>query len=402
MQDTPQIISVDDHVTEPPDVWLNRLPKAVVQERGPKIVRKKLQFVGGTKGREWIETEDGDPCDAWVYDDATLPISWLTNAIGQESIDFEVTTFDEIRPGCWRQKERLEDMASNHVSAAMCFPNQFRFAGQTFSERADKEYGLQCIRAYNDWMIEEWCGGDGKGILLPVTVVPLWDANLAAEEIRRCANKGSYLVSFPENPWPLGFPSLYTKERFWDPFFQACEETNTIVNMHIGSSSRMTQTSDDAPFIVSSTLTFANSQMSLLDYIFSGTLERFQSLKLSYSEGQVGWQPFVVERADKLWGERDDNEFGSGLKKPPSEYIRERVFYCIFDDDTGLRNRDYIGMSQILFETDYPHADSTFPHTKETFERITTKAGMTEQEAYALARGNAIRGFNLERYGITA
>ena len=141
---------------------------------------------------------------------------------------------------------------------------------------------------------------------------------------------------------------------------------------------------------------------SLSDYIFSGALDRFPSLPLASSEGQVGWAPYVLERADKLWGERAANSFGSSLPHPPSSYVPGRIYFCIFDDEVGLANRDRVGMDQITFEVDYPHADSTFPHTKETAQLICDKAGLNEQERYKLMRGNAIRAYGLGRYGITA
>jgi hypothetical protein len=140
---------------------------------------------------------------------------------------------------------------------------------------------------------------------------------------------------------------------------------------------------------------------SLCDYLFSGTLARFPKLTIAYSEGQVGWMPYILERADKLWEERSNNSFGTWLPEPPSTYIPGRVYGCIFDDQTGLRNRDVIGMDQICFETDYPHADSTFPHSKETLAKISEEAGLNDEELYKLARGNAIKAFGLERFGIT-
>jgi hypothetical protein len=171
--------------------------------------------------------------------------------------------------------------------------------------------------------------------------------------------------------------------------------------MHIGSSSRMPATSPDAPFIVSSTLTFSNAMGSMLDYIFSGTMERFPELVIAYSEGQVGWMPYVIERMDKLWAERGDNSFGTSLPHKPSSYIHHRIYGCVFDDEIGLKNRDVIGMDQICFETDYPHADSTFPHSKKVANDIGTQAGLSEEETWKFLRGNAIRCFGLERYGLT-
>ncbi|TDB83582.1 amidohydrolase [Actinomadura sp. KC216] len=393
----PRIISVDDHVVEPPDLWTSRLPRRFL-DRGPRIVRQKgrLRMPGG-----WQEDPDGDWADVWLYDDLVTPLMKLSAAVGFDDVGFGAVTFDDIRPGCWKQAERLADMDANHMEASLCFPNTLpRFCGQAFMEREDKELALLCVRAYNGWMIDEWCAGPARGRLIPLTMVPLWDADLAAEEVRRCAAKGSHAVTFSENPHPLGLPSIHS--RAWDPFFAACEETGTVVCLHIGSSSSMPGTSPDAPFIISSTLTFQNAMGSMLDFVFSGTLARFPGLTLAYSEGQVGWMPYVLERADKLWHERSDNSFGTDLPEPPTSYIRGRVYGCIFDDETGLANRDVIGMDQICFETDYPHADSTYPDSAEVAARICDKAGLDDTEVYKLLRGNAIRAFGLDRYGIAA
>ncbi len=404
MSEIPRIISVDDHVVEPPDLWQDRLP-AKHRERGPRVERMRVsQTAVGKGGRSaaWREDPDGELADVWLYDDVFFPFVMLYAAAGFDELGQTVTTFDQLHPGAWKQAERLQVMDQNHTEAAICFPNTLpRFCGQTFTEREDKELALACIEAYNDWVIDDWGGGEGHGRLIPVAILPLWDPQLAADEIHRCADKGSHAITFPENPVPLGLPSIHGPERHWDPVFRACEDTETVVCMHIGSSSSMPSTGPDAPFIISSTLTFQNAQGSVLDYIFSGTLERFERLTLAYSEGQVGWLPYVLERADKLWEERSANSFGSWLPNPPSSYIPGRVYGCIFDDETGLRNRDAIGMDQICFETDFPHADSTYPHTKKVLESICAKAGLDDDEIYKLVRGNAIRAFGLERYGIT-
>jgi predicted TIM-barrel fold metal-dependent hydrolase len=399
----PKIISVDDHVVEPPDLWTERLPRKYL-DRGPRVVRDSaiFHFEGGVFSYE-KGIDDGEPCDWWLYDDLVYPFPKLSAAIGFDNLDVTPTTFDEIRPGCWIQKDRLADMDANHTDASICFPNTLpRFCGQAFYERADKDLALLCVQAYNDWIIDDWCAGDAYGRLIPLTMIPLWDPQLAAAEIRRCADKGSYAITFPENPYPLGLPSIHDKSRHWDPVFQACEDTESTICMHIGSSSSMPTTSPDAPFIVSSTLTFSNAMGSMIDFIFSGTLERFKTLKLAYSEGQVGWMPYVMERADKLAAERvADDTFGTTLPRPPSSYV-DRIYGCVFDDEVGLANRDRIGMDQITFEVDYPHADSTFPHTFEVATEICTNAGLSVEETYKFLRGNAIRCYGLERYGIAS
>jgi predicted TIM-barrel fold metal-dependent hydrolase len=403
MTDLPRIISVDDHVVEPPDLWTSRLP-AKYKDRGPRVERDRASFRlgGGTMSFE-KGGKEGEWCDWWLYDDLVYPFPKLSAAVGFENLDITPVTFDEIRPGGWIQADRLRDMDENHVEASVCFPNVLpRFCGQTFLEREDKELSLLCVEAYNDWVIDEWCAGEGKGRLIPLTIVPLWDAELAAAEVHRCAKKGSYAITFSENPYHLGLPSVHDANRFWDPLLRACEETQTIINMHIGSSSKMPSTSPDAPFAVSSTLTFSNSMGSMCDFILSGSFDRFPDLRIAYAEGQVGWMPYVIERMDKLWEERDsDSSFGVPVANRPSSYIPGHIWGCIFDDEVGLRNRDLIGMDQICFEVDYPHADSTFPRSKEVATQIVTAAGLSDQEIYKLLRGNAIHGWGLDRYGIT-
>ncbi len=403
MPTIPRIISVDDHVVEPPDLWSSRLP-AKYRDRGPRVERDTavFNFEGGVFSYE-KGVEGGTPCDWWLYDDLVYPFPKLSAAVGFDDLDIEPVTFDQIHPAGWIQKERLAAMDENHVDASICFPNVLpRFCGQTFYEREDKDLALLCVQAYNDWMIDEWCGGDGAGRLIPLTLIPLWDPVAAAAEVHRCADKGSFAVAFSENPYPLGLPSIHDKDRFWDPFLRACEETDTVVCMHIGSSSQMPSTSPDAPFAVSSTITFSNAMGSMCDYILSGVFVRFPRLKIAYSEGQVGWMPYVIERMDKIWEERGDATFGIDLPEPPSTYIPGHIWGCIFDDEIGLRNRDIIGMEQICFEVDFPHADSTYPHTLDVATRICTEAGLSDDETNKLMRGNAIDCFGLERFGITS
>src|SRR5699024_8623595 len=149
-------------------------------------------------------------------------------------------------------------------------------------------------------LIDEWCGA-APDRLVPLVIIPLWDPELAAAEIRRTAEKGARNVTFSEIPPYLGLPSIHSG--YWDPFFQACQDANFAIHMHIGSSSKMPSTSADAPAMVGSTLTFINSALSMIDWIMSGVFVRFPGLEVSYAEGQIGWIPYVMDRADKVWEE---------------------------------------------------------------------------------------------------
>jgi len=223
--------------------------------------------------------------------------------------------------------------------------------------------------------------------------VPLWDADLAAAEVRRNAERGVHAVCFSEIPSHLGLPSIHSG--FWDPFFAACEETETTINMHIGSSSRMPATSGDAPVAVAASLSFNNSMASLSDWLFSGNLVKFPKLTLAYSEGQIGWLPYVLERVDDVW--REHRAWG-GVKdlipEPPSAYYFRNVYGCFFRDRHGLVAIDEVGEDNITFETDYPHTDSTWPETKQVAEKMVE--GLTDEQIYKAMRGNAIRMLHLD------
>jgi predicted TIM-barrel fold metal-dependent hydrolase len=398
--DLPNMISVDDHVMEPKELWQEQLP-ASLRERGPRTVREKvkLSFKGGHYGFE-RNAEDGQWCDVWLFDDLVTPTGLLHAPAGvprdeQRNIP---AVYEDFRDGTWDQTARLADMDLNHVDAAINYPNIFpRFAGQGFLERSDKELALTCLRIYNDWMIDDWCAGAGKGRLIPLTLVPLWDPALAAEEVRRCAAKGSYAIAFSENVAKLGQPSLYTGA--WDVLWQACQETDTSVSMHIGSSSSMPTTSDDAPLATSMSMYAQNAQGSLCDWVFSGSLERFPDITIAYAESQVGWMPFQLERMDAVW--RDGRGDVDHVKTLPSEQVKGRVYGCVFDDLHGLINRDAVGTDHILWETDYPHSDGTFPHSRKIAHELFTAAGMNAEECRMVLRSNAVKAYGLDRFGVT-
>ena len=392
----PMIISVDDHVVEPPNVWQDRLPSKYL-EVGPRVVRApmpEVEFRGGSlKVKEGAK---GAPVDWWYYEELKRPLLRVDSAVGvpREEVTMRGVMYEEMRPGSYEVKPRLEDMDVNHIEAALCFPTFPRFCGQTFTEAKDKELGLLCVKAYNDWMVEEWCADTG-GRLIPLCLIPLWDVELAAAEIRRNGARGVRAVAFSELPARLGLPSMHTPERYWDPFFAACEETGTVVCMHIGSSSQFLTSSEDAPMVVKLALTTLNSQISLADWLLSGVMARFTHLKIAYSESQIGWMPYLLERIDRLWEDSHAlAQISSEIDRRPSEYFANRVFGCFFEDDFGLHNREFIGIDQITFESDYPHQDSTWPNTEAYAAKA--MAELTDEEIFKIVRGNAIELFGLD------
>jgi predicted TIM-barrel fold metal-dependent hydrolase len=393
----PKIISVDDHIVEPPDVWERWLP-ATLRDRGPHVVRRgirKISSVGTGVYREEFDDDSPDKGDTWVYEDLIYTHKRMVAAVGypREEMTMTPITYDDMRPGCYDPKARLADMDVNWVEASACYPTFPRFCGQTFSEGKDKELGLACVVAYNDWIVEEWCADSG-GRLIPICLIPLWDADLAAAEVRRNAARGVGAVAFSEIPAHLGLPTIHSG--FWDPFFRACEETNTTVCMHIGSSSKMPMTSADAPLGVMASLGFGGAMMSVVDFLWSGVLVRFPRLKLAYAESQMGWLPYILERIDDVWEDNQGWAQTKQIPEPPSTYFHRNMWMCFFKDQTGIDNRDRIGVDRMTFETDYPHSDSTWPETRAVAAKLF--AGLNDAEVYAICRGNAIKLFDLQNF----
>jgi predicted TIM-barrel fold metal-dependent hydrolase len=336
------VISVDDHFIEPPDLFEGRVPSALA-ERAPKVVRH-------------------DDADWWVLEGAEVPL------LGSEAIQTWTpgkghhgpVRFDEIREGAWDVHRRVHDMDLNGVAASLCFPSApWGFAGQTFMRMSDPELGLACMRAFNDWILEEWVGAHPDRFL-PCQITWLADPRIAAAEIERNAERGFTSVTFSENPYKLGLPSIH--QAHWDPFLRACEETGTVVNLHVGSSSETFVPSPDS--IQSLAVLFpVNSMAACADWLYAKVPARFPDLKVVLSEGGIGWVPMMYDRIDySLRHGTGSKNFGDD---DPIELARRCFRFTTFSDGRTLSLRHEIGVDRIMVETDYPHSDSSWPDTQE-------------------------------------
>jgi predicted TIM-barrel fold metal-dependent hydrolase len=390
----PQLIDVDAHVVEPPDLWSSRLP-ARYRDSGPRIVRAPAGEVRLVDGK-YVETPgaEGPEVAWWFYEDTKSQIKRYIASAGvpADEVTSEGIDYPDMRPGCWIPAERLADMDVNGVQAQMCFPNYPRFCGQIFLWGKDRELARLSVEAYNDWMVEEWCGSSG-GRLIPLCIVPLWDVELAVAEVRRNAARGVRAVAFSELPAYLGLEGLHSG--YWDPFFAVCQETGTVLSMHIGSGTRTPQTSADAPGAVGATIIFGNSVASMTDFLFSGVLHRFPDLKLLYAEAQIGWIPYLLERVDDVWETHRGWSHGQdNCPERPSTYYRRQITSCFFKDNAGVEMLDKVGLDNVTFETDYPHQDGTWPHSREA---AAMQFGHLDQDSInKIARGNAIKLLGLD------
>jgi len=386
----PPIVSLDDHVIEPAHVWERWLP-ARYRDRGPRIERRRykpFQIVGmGDYALE--ESDDGELCDVWVYEGVVYPQKRHLASVGFAPKDILPVpiTYEEMRPGCYDPAARVADMHLNGVSASLCFPTFPRYCGQRFAEATDKEVALACVRAYNDWMIDEWCG-DSDGALIPLTIMPIWDVDLAIAEIRRNADRGVRAVCFSEIPYHLGLPSIHSG--YWEPLLSVCEDTGTVLFMHIGSASKMFSTSADAPGgVVQDITAFQCASGALADWLASGVYVRHPMLRVVHAEANIGWIPYFLQSADQTWAHQAWTFFDRILPEAPSHYFHHNVSVTFIDDPVGLAALEIIGEDNVLHESDYPHADGTFPHTREVAAR--QMRDLTDEQIYKVTRGNALR-----------
>jgi predicted TIM-barrel fold metal-dependent hydrolase len=340
------IISVDDHLIEPAHLFEGRVPTALA-DRAPHVVT----------------LDDGR--ETWVYEDGFYPQVGLNAVAGRPKAEWsmEPARFDEMRRGCYDVEARIHDMDLDGIYATLCFPSLIAgFAGTIFANSKDAELGLACLRAWNDWHIDEWAGPHLDRVI-PLQLAWLRDPTVAAADIRRNAERGFKAVSFPENPVDLGLPSVHTDH--WDPFLHACQETQTVICLHNGSSSWTAARSPGAPLELYTSLFSVNAIAAAADWLWARIPTRFPDIRIAFSEGGIGWVPMLIDRIDYVL---DHSAVGSaGWDDPnlaPTDALRRNFWFCTIDIPSTMSLRDHIGLDHICLESDYPHADSTWPDTQ--------------------------------------
>ncbi len=377
------LVSIDDHSIEPPDMFENHVP-AKWKDLAPKVVR------------------NADGVDEWVFQgEATSTPFGMAATVGwpREEWGFNPGAYSELRPGCFDVDERVRDMNANGVLASMNFPTMAGFNARTFTESSDKEIALVMLRAYNDWAIDEWCAAH-PGRFIPLGMVPMWDVDLAVEEVRRLAAKGCRSISFLETPHVQGFPSFLSG--YWDPMLAAMCDANMVLSLHIGAGFDVINRPPEAPIDHLMVLACQISAITAQDLLFGPTLRRFPDLRVALSEGGIGWIPFYFDRIDRHFQNQswlhDSDDFGGKL---PSEVFREHILACYITDPSGLVLRDRIGIDNIAWECDYPHTDTTWPESPEFAWGELQTAGCRDDEIHKITWQNACRFFDWDPFAHT-
>ena len=370
------LVSVDDHLVEPPSLFAGRLPSRY-SEQAPRIERRP------------------DGSDVWTFNGTVIPNVGLNAVAGRpkEEYGIEPTAFDEMRPGCFDVHERIKDMNAGGVLASMNFPSFPGFSGRLFAACEDKDLALAVTQAYNDWHIDEWCGSY-PGRFIPMALPVLWDSELAAAELRRVAAKGCHSVTFTENPATLGYPSFH--DAHWDPLWKAACDEDVVISIHLGSSGQLAVTAPDAPVDVMITLQPMNICQAAADLLWSRILKLFPSIRFALSEGGTGWIPYFLDRLDRTYEMHHawtGQDFGD---KQPSDVFRQHFLTCFIADPVGIQLRHLIGLDNMAWECDYPHSDSSWPDAPE--ELAAAAAGVPDAELAKIAYQNACRWYHFDPF----
>jgi predicted TIM-barrel fold metal-dependent hydrolase len=373
------LISVDDHVVEPPslgDFFRENLP-AKFRDRAPKAIRH----------------DDGT--DAWLIEGQEIATFGLNAVQGRPRANWgsDPASFDEVRPGTYDVDARIDDMNANGVLAAINFPSWPGMGGQYFMQNEDRDYVAAMTRTYNDWHINEWCNkAPGRFIPLGISGFML-GAEWMATEIKRLAELGCHAVTCHPDAYRFGMPDYHGDE--WDPAWKAAEETGSVMVFHFGGFPN---------FMPRTPFSVIPQSMPFQTAIFAGELlwskmfRKFPSIKLALAEGGIGWIPFFLEKADFIYDHHrawTHEDFGDLL---PSQVFRKHVQGCFIDDLTGLLLRDQIGIDMITWECDYPHSDSTWPTAPEELWKSLQAAKLSDQEIEKVTWSNAASWYQFDPF----
>jgi len=342
------VISVDDHVVEPADMFEGRIP-AKLADRAPRIV----------------ETPEGH--EVWEFDGAQFSQVGMNAVAGRrpETVKLEPFRFEHMRPGCYDVHARVHDMDINGVWASLNFPSMITgFCGRVFFNASDRDVGVACVRAWNDWLFEEWYQEFPERII-PLGITYLADPEIAAAEIHRNAARGFTGVSMPERPHMIGLPSLWDREH-WDPIIRACIETDTVVSLHVASAGGVTAPPGAPTLQVGATLFGSQSLQACAEWLWSGFGLDHPTLKIAMSEGGIGWVAMLLDRLDNII---DRSGYGLGWDMRPADVLKRNFWFCTLDDPSTIDTRHRIGVENIMVETDYPHGDGTWPDTQLVIEK---------------------------------
>lgn len=350
------IFDVDSHVTEPANVWTDRMSS----KWGDLI-----PHVAENDGFEyWVV---GDKKMGAVTASSFMRLDPDTNErVRQAPSDsfFSTGGYRDLHPSSFDAHARLRVMDELGVQAAVLYPNLNLVVNDLHEQLDDPEYKIEIIRAYNDWLVE-WAAADAER-LIPVALVPYFDANVAAEEVHRCKELGHRGLVMTGMPQLHGMPPL--ADDFWAPLWSAAEQTSMSVGFHVGANEGIMEKYVNPERLAAEgprrmgartvTEAFLDNASTMNDLLLSGILPKYPGLKFVMVETGLGWVNFCLESADYHFERYGVSEDSPEFTEPPSYYFRRQVYTTYWFEHMYPFHVDTVGADNIMFETDYPHSTS--------------------------------------------
>ena len=377
MAATPRVLSADDHIQEPPDLWTSRLSKKKWGGRVPHLVRQ-------SNGR-----------DRWVIDGKVLDKPLLAPMDGAP---FEPKTWAEVPESTYEPKARLQAMDRDGVHGQVLYPWVSGVSGEVLAGIEDAKLQEACIRAYNDWLLDTWASASDR--FIPQCVLPVTSVRSAVKEMERAVAKGHRAAIMHPIPWHINkeLPHLYLAD--WDPFWAKAVELDVPICWHSGAWDEMGMMDlyeKAGPLATRSMDNIRRPQGSntiLGNFIFMGIPERFPELKVIFAASGVNWVSFLLEVSDYEW----DRICRRGIlpypmDMAPSLVFRRNCHVTMWFEKAGLSQRSYLGVNNILWQSEFPIDTSTWPRSKEVIKR--NFAGIPQADRDKILGGNVARLYKL-------
>ncbi len=332
-------ISADSHILEAPDCFQDRLASKL-KEQGPKI----------------IDCEDGG--QGWSWEGRKPRSFGLDASAGKGSfLEFKEhgQRFSDLRKGNYEPNAHLADQDVDGVNCSVLYPGAMMGMPSNIK---DRELRLACVRAYNDWLIDEF-ETVNRDRLVALAVIPIDDGiEESLKEMQRTAKKGcrgAFIVTYPEK--------LY-HDSCYEPLWKAAQELQMPLHFHRATGKTFPRGfSDPIPGTISVggiVLRFFAAMEPITHILFSGALQRYPGLRLVSAESDAGWVAFYTKLCDDQWT-RQRHWSKLPLDNPPSEHIRKQIFFTFMDDEVACANVKFTGADNLMWASDYPHSVTTWP-----------------------------------------
>jgi predicted TIM-barrel fold metal-dependent hydrolase len=374
-----KIISSDNHIYEPPDLWTSRVD-ARFRDRAPRVVRLE------------------DEGDWWFCNGHKIMGAFAGAQAGRR---FEAPEnlsrkdlFENVRPGGYLPEAHVNDMQADGVDAAVIYPT----AGLLMFGVPDSELLSAIFRGYNDWLAE--FSKPFPRQLKGIAMLNIDDVLAGVSELQRCFKlglAGAMITCYPPEGRPYESPE-------YEPLWAAAQDLGMPLGLHIGTN-RPGPGQEFAAGIGELTAAFLCNadhwvRMSLAQIIYSGVFERYPKLQVGSVEMELSWAPHFLDRLDYNFKQRARDLFKKGYWDRytgdllPSDYFHRNVFLGFQEDALGIKERQIIGVDNLQWGSDYPHPESTFPRTRQILDEILTDCSETEKAK--IAGGNAARIYHLD------